>query len=100
VTNKLLRTDYPELARTVDAHLLGALLGRHSAGYGLIYLLAVLHRVDPAAADRAARNLVGAWEDGCSIDEWMFQWRNELAEGVPLTLHEFPDLPLLEKAAS
>ncbi|MEV6258426.1 hypothetical protein AB0L97_34730 [Nocardia sp. NPDC051911] len=96
---KSLRADHPDLARTVDDHLRAALLGRHVTGYGLVYLLSVLHRVDPAAADRAARNLVGAWEDGSSMDEWLFQWRTELAEGVPLTLHEFPDLPLLEQAA-
>ncbi|WP_063046265.1 hypothetical protein [Nocardia pseudovaccinii] len=99
VTNSL-RTDHPELARIVDTHLLGSLIASHSAGYGLIYLLSVLQRIDPTAADRAARNLVGAWEDGSSMDEWMYQWRKEIAEGVPLTLHEFPDLPLLEKTAS
>ncbi|MFI6959673.1 hypothetical protein ACIBJI_40180 [Nocardia sp. NPDC050408] len=86
----------PELGRKVDAHMTGAFIGNHIHSYGVIYLLAVLHRIDPDAGDRAARALVGAWEDGGALDEWIYEWRRELGDGQPLTLHEFPDLTLLE----
>lgn len=65
--------------------------------YGLVYLLAVLHRVAPADADRAARDLANVWEYGDSApDEFLHQWRQELADGLPLQLPGgFPDLPLV-----
>ncbi|WP_280381363.1 hypothetical protein [Nocardia wallacei] len=81
------------LGKNVADELMIAHIGEHVRAYGVIYLLAVLHRTDPVAADKAARGLIGAWEDGSSLDEWIHQWRRELAEGVPLTLHEHPDLP-------
>ncbi|MEU4841739.1 hypothetical protein [Nocardia testacea] len=63
--------------------------------YGLVYLLAVLHRLAPADADRAARDLANIWENGdCALDEFLHQWRQELADGLPLQLPGgFPDLP-------
>lgn len=58
-------------------------------GYGVIYLLAVLRKIDPAVADAAARDLVGAWDCG-EFGEWVYQWGEELAAGKPLTLHGIP----------
>lgn len=78
------------LGATVGNALLAGSSAEYIHNYGLIYLLGVLHRVDPAAADLAARELVGAWEDGSSMSEWIYQWRSELADQRPLTLHEFP----------
>lgn len=59
-------------------------------GYGLIYLLAVVREIDPTVADVAARDLVAAFDAGDSFDERVWQWRNELAEGQPLTLRGIP----------
>ncbi len=59
-------------------------------GYGLIYLLAVVREIDPTVADIAARDLVAAFDAGDSLGEWVWQWRNELAEGQPLTLRGIP----------
>lgn len=58
--------------------------------YGVVYLLAVLRSIDPAVADIAARDLVGAWDCGDSLGEWVYQWGEELAAGKPLTLHGIP----------
>lgn len=90
----------PELAREIDNRLLLADIGEHVNGYGLIYLLAVLQRLDPESADKAARHLVGAWEAGDSMGEWIYDWRRQLADGQPLTLHEFPDLSLLTEVSA
>src|SRR5690606_32540051 len=85
----------PELAEK-----LGTLLLIDSAldtiyTYGLVYLLGVLHRIAPADADRAARDLANTWEYGDSLPgELLHQWRQELADGAPLQLPGgFPDLP-------
>ncbi|MCA4726652.1 hypothetical protein [Mycolicibacterium fortuitum] len=59
-------------------------------GYGLTYLLAVLRQIDPTVADIAARDLVAAFDAGDSLGESIWQWRNELAEGQPLTLRGIP----------
>ncbi|WP_040793185.1 hypothetical protein [Nocardia paucivorans] len=64
--------------------------------YGLAYLLGVLMRVDPAAADRAARHLTHMWarEDEAAGED-LYRWRQALAEGRPLRLPGgFPDLPV------
>lgn len=58
-------------------------------GYGVIYLLAVLRKIDPAVADAAAWDLIGAWDCG-EFGEWVYQWGEELAAGTPLTLHGIP----------
>lgn len=58
--------------------------------YGLAYLLAALHRVDPEVSESAAASLADAWEYGDSIGEWVWQWREELDEGKPLTLYGIP----------
>lgn len=58
--------------------------------YGLIYLLAVVRTIDPKVADIAARDLVSAFDAGDSLGEWVWQWRDELAQGHSLTLHGIP----------
>lgn len=58
--------------------------------YGLIYCLAALQRVDPAAANSVAAMLARAWESGDALAEWTWQWRKELDAGEPLTLHGVP----------
>lgn len=79
-----------DLGRKVDAHLIAGSSAITVNEYGVAYLLAVLHRVDPATADRAARDLAAAWDCGDTLGEWTHQWRRELGDGVPLTLHGFP----------
>ncbi|WP_433734899.1 hypothetical protein ACQP0C_41735 (plasmid) [Nocardia sp. CA-129566] len=69
------------------------LAGIHTTNYSAVWLLAVLHRVDPAAADQAAKELACALDAGDALGEWTYQWRQELADQIPLTLHGFPDLP-------
>lgn len=59
--------------------------------YSVTYLLAVLMRVDPQAADVAARQLTRELDAGDQLGEWMFQWARELDAGEPLTLHGIPD---------
>lgn len=61
--------------------------------YGLAYLLAALHRIDPEVADSAAAALADAWDDGDGLGEWVYQWRQELAAGRPLTLPGIPGDP-------
>lgn len=80
-----------ELGAKVDAEMLWRTAAANTSGYGTAFLLAVLHRIDPAAADRAARDLANAWEAGDSLGEWIHQWREELSQGIPLRLHGFAD---------
>jgi len=69
--------------------------------YSVTYLLAVLMRVDPQAADVAARQLTRELDAGDQLGEWMFQWARELDAGEPLTLHGIPAAdPLAEFGAS
>lgn len=79
-----------DLGKRLDTELLWRDCGMNVDGYSAIYLLAVLQRIDPAAADRAAGNLVRDCDAGDSFGEWVYQWRQELADGRPLTLHGFP----------
>ncbi|MGV9336630.1 hypothetical protein [Nocardia sp. NPDC003726] len=84
----------PELGRTVSGHLIAAGAVETVRAYGLVYLLGVLRRIDPAAADRAAEHLVNTWEHGEDLGEWLYQWRQEIAEQIPMQLPGgFPDLP-------
>lgn len=83
----------PAFGEELGNHLRWMLAGIHSSNYGEVWLLAVLHRIDPAAADRAATDLAAALDSGDALGEWICQWRQELADGNPLTLHGFPDLP-------
>ena len=87
-----------DLGRKIDAHLLAADSAATVNEYGVIYLLAVLHRLDPEAGDRAARELVSAWDSGDAIGEWTYQWRQELAKSRPLTLHGFPHVGLFDES--
>ncbi|MFD4444895.1 hypothetical protein ACFWPK_34480, partial [Nocardia sp. NPDC058519] len=87
-----------ELGGRVDAEMLWRTAAANASGYGTAYLLAVLHRVDPVAADRAARYLAGAWDAGDSLGEWIYQWREEIGAGQPLTLHGFADIDLPTEA--
>lgn len=61
-------------------------------GWGMTYLLAVLHRVAPEVADIAARRLVVEFDAGDRLGEWVFQWSQELKDGNPLTLTGIPDV--------
>ncbi len=79
-----------ELARKVESEFAWAAAESTTGTYGVIYLLAVLHRINPEAADRAARDLASAWEAGDSLGEWEYQWREELGHGNPLSLRGFP----------
>ncbi|NCL73747.1 hypothetical protein [Rhodococcus sp. YH1] len=79
-----------DLGRRLDTELLWRDCGMNVDGYSAIYLLAVLQRIDPTAADRAAGNLVRDCDAGDSLGEWVYQWRQELADRRPLTLHGFP----------
>lgn len=64
-------------------------------GYSTIYLLAVLRAIDPKVADIAARDLVAALDAGDALGEWVWQWRQELADGKPLSLRGIPAAALL-----
>ncbi|WP_099024353.1 hypothetical protein [Mycolicibacterium palauense] len=66
-------------------------IGMSCEGFGLIYLLAVLQRVAPDAADIAARHLVIQYDAGDSLGEWIYEWNSEITEGRPLTLHGIPE---------
>lgn len=70
-------------------------IGLSCEGYSTIYLLAVLRAIDPKVADIAARDLVAALDAGDSLGEWIWQWRQEHAEGKPLTLRGVPARDLL-----
>lgn len=60
-------------------------------GYSAIYLLAVLRAVAPKVADIAARELCAALDAGDVLGEFISQWRQEFADGKPLTLRGIPD---------
>lgn len=54
--------------------------------YGLIYLLGAVRHFAPDDADKVAAELADAWEAGDSLGEWVYQWRQELEAGQPLTI--------------
>jgi hypothetical protein len=54
--------------------------------FGQMLLMACLHRVDPAVADRAAKWLASELEAGDGLGEWMWEWQQQLLAGKPLTL--------------
>jgi len=60
-------------------------------GYGVIYLLAVLQRIDPEVAAAATNSLVVNLDDGAMLGELIWQWHAELTAGKPLYLHGIPD---------
>lgn len=47
-------------------------------------LMETLRRAAPEVADRLARELQGAWDDGGVMDELLWEWRDNLAAGRPL----------------
>jgi hypothetical protein len=61
--------------------------------HGVVYLLAVLQRLDPQAAHRAATALVCNWDDSASLGWWAPQWCREFGSGDALTLRGFPIVP-------
>jgi hypothetical protein len=54
--------------------------------FGTAYLLAALRHLDRAVADRAAHFLAEMWDAGDSLGEWIYEWRQQLDAGKPLTL--------------
>lgn len=60
-------------------------------GFGMMYLLAVLMRIDPKVAAVAGRRLTAEFDAGDGLGEWVYQWTEELAAGKPLTLYGIPD---------
>lgn len=60
--------------------------------YGLALLLLTLHRDNPALADSVAAGLADAWDAGDSLGEWVYEWRQQLADGRPVTLPGVPDV--------
>jgi hypothetical protein len=54
--------------------------------FGAIYLLACVRHLAPEQADSAAAALADEWDAGDSLGEWIYQWREELDAGKPLTL--------------
>lgn len=58
--------------------------------YCWVYLLAVLRTIDPKVADVAARDLVAMVDAVDPVYERIEQWREEFAEGKPLTLPGIP----------
>ncbi|MFC9874829.1 hypothetical protein [Nocardia salmonicida] len=83
-----------ELGAKADSLFLAAYSHATVSGKAAAYLLAVLHRINPAAADRAVHTLVADWEDGEVLGEMVAEWRDELHKGHPLTLHGFADVTL------
>lgn len=63
---------------------------RMASNYGVVFLLAVLRRLDPTVADSAARSLDQAWAAGDSLGEWAYQWHQEELTGEHLTLPGIP----------
>lgn len=70
-------------------------IGVSCQGYSTIYLLAVLRAIDPKVADIAARDLVAALDAGDAMGEWVWQWRQEYADGKPLSLRGIPAAEML-----
>ncbi|ORB55222.1 hypothetical protein BST43_15230 [Mycobacteroides saopaulense] len=70
-------------------------IGVSCQGYATIYLLAVLRAIDPKVAAIAARDLVAALDAGDVMGEWVWQWRQEHADGKPLSLRGIPAAELL-----
>lgn len=80
----------PDVANQLDGQLMFLHCRGESSSFGLIWLLAVLHRLDAEAAARASRFLVDMWEQGDTVPEWVYEWRAQLATGDPLRIPGFP----------
>lgn len=62
-------------------------------GYGMVSLLRAFRNVDQAAADDAARDIMGAWEDGGSVHEFIADWAGEygIPPASPASIERTPD---------
>ncbi|MGI6797794.1 hypothetical protein [Gordonia sihwensis] len=84
-------TDIDDAKEKIKTLLVMQTSREYTTTYGLVYTLAVLHRINTTAADSVARELVAQWEYGDTLGERMWQWRNELENGTPLTLRGYPE---------
>lgn len=62
--------------------------------FAVIALMAELEQIAPERAAKIAERLADAWEDGGSIDEFLFEWREAHAAGRPVGFNPPPVLPL------
>ena len=62
------------------------MLTRQVDTFGQAFLLAALREFAPANADKVAAALADQWDGGDGLGEWVYQWRQELDAGQPLTL--------------
>lgn len=62
------------------------IIGRQVDLFGTAYMLAVARHLDPVRADRTAAFLAEMWDAGNSLGEWVYEWREQLATGKPLSL--------------
>jgi hypothetical protein len=62
--------------------------------FAVIALMAELEQIAPERAAKLAARLADAWEDGDSIDEFLFEWREAHAAGRPVGFNPPPVLPL------
>jgi hypothetical protein len=62
--------------------------------FAVIALMAELEQIAPERAAKIAARLADAWEDGGSIDEFLFEWREAHAAGRPVGFNPPPVLPL------
>lgn len=83
-----------DLGKKVDAWIVVGWSKEKADAYAIAYLMAVLQRIDPESADRAARDLVGQWDSGDCMGEFVYKWREQLAQGKPLHLPGFPEMSL------
>lgn len=84
VSNRILNVD-PE-----HKHLIRHLCDE----FAVIALMAELEQIAPERATKVAERLADAWEDGGSIDEFLFEWREAHAAGRPVGFNPPPVLPL------
>lgn len=66
--------------------------------FSIAYLMELLHRVAPAVADRAARDLADIWDDGGIINELVGEWRDDLANGRPVDSTDITFKPVIDGA--
>jgi hypothetical protein len=62
--------------------------------FAVIALMAELEQIAPERAAKISARLADAWEDGGSIDEFLFEWREAHAAGRPVGFNPPPVLPL------
>lgn len=62
--------------------------------FAVIALMAALENAVPDVAAEVAERLADVWEDGGSIDEFLYEWRGKHAAGQPIGFNPPPTLPL------